>query len=300
MELDLALPAPRSAGTRRPGDAPVAAAPPARRPARHDSAARGARPVADGLWPLDCGAARGSGRGSARAATDRTEPTSGAAPSRRGSGRTGTDPVGVGCTGRPGRSGSTGAAGRSGQVIPLPGTSAPADGGAVRPAGGPARPTVGSTVVPGGSARPGGGPARPAGETARPAAPLRSPAPAPPSRDALGLLRQAAEQLAEAHRETEPLRRYPAAYLAALRAGAAVLAMRARPRTRRGAPRDVWRLLAEVAPELEEWAVFFAGCSRLRIEAEAGIGRHVDRRAADDLLRQAEQFVTRVQLLLPR
>ncbi|WP_226358470.1 SAV_6107 family HEPN domain-containing protein [Pseudonocardia sp. ICBG601] len=166
---------------------------------------------------------------------------------------------------------------------------------------------MGSTVVPGGparpgggSARPGGGPARPAGETARPAAPLGSPAPAPPSRDALGLLRQAAEQLAEAHRETEPLRRYPAAYLAALRAGAAVLAMRARPRTRRGAPRDVWRLLAEVAPELEEWAAFFAGCSRLRIEAEAGIGRHVDRRAADDLLRQAEQFVTRVQLLLPR
>lgn len=265
MELDLALPAPRSAGTRRPGDAPVAAAPPARRPAR-------ARPVADGLWPLDCGAARGSGRGSARAAADRTESASGAAPSRRGSGRTGTDPVGGGCTGRPGRSGSTGAAGRSGQVIPLPGTSAPADGGAVRSAG----------------------------ETARPVAPLWSPAPAPPSRDALGLLRQAAEQLAEAHRETEPLRRYPAAYLAALRAGAAVLAMRARPRTRRGAPRDVWRLLAEVAPELEEWAVFFAGCSRLRIEAEAGIGRHVDRRAADDLLRQAEQFVTRVQLLLPR
>ncbi|MER7438703.1 SAV_6107 family HEPN domain-containing protein, partial [Pseudonocardia alni] len=139
------------------------------------------------------------------------------------------------------------------------------------------------------------GAARPAGPV-----PLRSPAPAPPSRDALGLLRQAAEQLAEAHRETEPLRRYPAAYLAALRAGAAVLAMRARPRTRRGAPRDVWRLLAEVAPELEEWAAFFAGCSRLRIEAEAGIGRHIDRRAADDLLRQAEQFVTRVQLLLPR
>ncbi|MBN9789936.1 hypothetical protein DMP17_15200 [Pseudonocardia sp. TMWB2A] len=164
----------------------------------------------------------------------------------------------------------------------------PAGGGAARPSGG--------------AVRSDGGAARPAAETARPAgpAPLRSPAPAPPSRDALGLLRQAAEQLAEAHRETEPLRRYPAAYLAALRAGAAVLAMRARPRTRRGAPRDVWRLLAEVAPELEEWAAFFAGCSRLRIEAEAGIDRHVDRRAADDLLRQAEQFVTRVQLLLPR
>ena len=256
MELDLALPSPRSAGARRPGDAPAGAARPERRSGR-------VRPVADGLWPLDCGAARGTGRGAA----DRTGAAAGAAPSRRGSGRTGADPAGTGCTGRPGRAGETGAAGRSGQVVPLPGAPVPSDGGAARPAG---------------------------------PVPLRSPAPAPPSRDALGLLRQAAEQLAEAHRETEPLRRYPAAYLAALRAGAAVLAMRARPRTRRGAPRDVWRLLAEVAPELEEWAAFFAGCSRLRIEAEAGIGRHIDRRAADDLLRQAEQFVTRVQLLLPR
>lgn len=124
--------------------------------------------------------------------------------------------------------------------------------------------------------------------------------PAPPSRDALALLRQAADQLAEAHRDPEPVRRYPAAYLAALRAGAAVLAMRARPRPRRGAPRDVWRLLAEVAPELEEWAAFFASCSRTRLAAEAGIDRLVDRRGADDLLRQAEQFVARVRVLLPR
>ncbi|MEU6697120.1 SAV_6107 family HEPN domain-containing protein [Pseudonocardia sp. NPDC046786] len=123
---------------------------------------------------------------------------------------------------------------------------------------------------------------------------------APPSRDALALLRQAADQLAEAHRDPDPMRRYPAAYLAALRAGAAVLAMRARPRPRRGAPRDVWRLLAEVAPELEEWASFFASCSRVRAAAEAGIERMVDRRGADDLLRQAEQFVGRVQQLLPR
>ncbi|MEV1293839.1 SAV_6107 family HEPN domain-containing protein [Pseudonocardia sp. NPDC049635] len=122
----------------------------------------------------------------------------------------------------------------------------------------------------------------------------------PPSRDALALLRQAAEQLAEAHGEPDPMRRYPAAYLAALRAGAAVLAMRARPRPRRGAPRDVWRLLAEVAPELQEWASYFASCSRVRAAAEAGIERLVDRRGADDLLRQAEQFVGRVQQLLPR
>lgn len=127
-------------------------------------------------------------------------------------------------------------------------------------------------------------------------------APAPPtSREALGLLRQAADCLAEGHRDPDPLRRYPAAYLAALRAGAAVLAMRARPRPRRGAPRDVWQLLAEVVPELGEWAGFFASCSRTRAAAEAGISRLVGQRDADDLLRQAEQFVALVtQALRPR
>ncbi|MEJ8282209.1 SAV_6107 family HEPN domain-containing protein [Pseudonocardia spirodelae] len=225
MELDLALPAPRSAagrpvgpaGAPGRGDGPPADGPVP--PGRPGGTGR-VRPAGDGLWPLEC-PGRGTPGGAARA---------GAAP------------------------------------------------GVTRAAGAPRGTTH----------RPGGGPA------------LRSPVPAPPSRDALGLLRQAAEQLAEAHRESEPVRRYPAAYLAALRAGAAVLAMRARPRTRRGAPRDGWRLLAEVAPELEEWAVFFAGCSRLRTAAEAGIDRLVDQRAADDLLRQAEQFVTRVGELLPR
>lgn len=114
---------------------------------------------------------------------------------------------------------------------------------------------------------------------------------APTSRAALGLFRQATEGLAEAHREVDPLLRYPAAYLAALRAAAAVLAVRARPAPRRGATRNVWLLLAEVAPELAEWAVFFASCSDTRAAAEAGITRLVGRRDADDLLRQAEQFV---------
>lgn len=124
----------------------------------------------------------------------------------------------------------------------------------------------------------------------------------PVGRAALGLLRQASEALAEAHREPEPLRRYPAAYLAAMRAAAAVLAVRARPQTapprRRGATRNVWHLLAEVAPELGEWAAFFASCSATRAAAEAGIERLVGRREADDLLRQAEQFVGIVRAAL--
>ena len=65
------------------------------------------------------------------------------------------------------------------------------------------------------------------------------------------------------------------------------------------APRDVWHLLAEVAPELGEWAAFFASCSDTRAAAEAGITRLVGRRDADDLLRQAEQFVGIVREIVP-
>lgn len=124
--------------------------------------------------------------------------------------------------------------------------------------------------------------------------PRRPPASPPVSRSALGLLRQAAEGLAEAQRDPAPLVRYPAAYLAALRAAAAVLAVRATPSgppTRRRGTRNVWQLLAEVAPEMGEWAAFFASCSATRAAAEAGIARLVGRREADDLLRQSEAFV---------
>ena len=124
-------------------------------------------------------------------------------------------------------------------------------------------------------------------------------APAPTSRAALGLLRQATEGLADAHRHTDPLLRYPAAYLAALRAAAAVLAVRATPQPRRGATRNAWQLLGEVAPELAEWAAFFAACSATRAAAEAGIARLVGQRDADDLLRQSEQFVGIVAESIP-
>jgi hypothetical protein len=132
-----------------------------------------------------------------------------------------------------------------------------------------------------------------------PRAPVPTPRPAPTPRAALALLRQAADGLAEAHRDPDPLSRYPAAYLAALRAGAAVLAVRARPEPKRRGSRNVWHLLAEVAPELAEWAAFFASCSDTRAAAEAGIARLVSRRDADDLLRQSEQFVGLVTASIP-
>lgn len=158
---------------------------------------------------------------------------------------------------------------------------------------GPARPASPRRPV---RSAPGG--SRPGVRSDTPRRSVPTPA-APPSRGALGLLRQAAAGLAEAHREDDPLLRYPAAYLAALRAAAAVLAVRAEPGPRRAATRNVWQLLARVAPEWGEWATFFASCSDTRAAAEAGIHRLVPRRDADDLLHQAEQFVTLVGSTLP-
>ncbi|MGE4009045.1 SAV_6107 family HEPN domain-containing protein, partial [Pseudonocardia sp.] len=182
--------------------------------------------------------------------------------------------------------------------------------------GGPERQgeTPGQTVLPfvpgprrprqAGRGRGGEAPARPAATGRRAgtggARTRRAPLAAPPtSRHGSALLRQAQEGLAEARILDDPLRRYPAAYLSALRAAAAVLAVRARPQPRRGATRNVWDLLAGVAPELGEWAAFFASCSATRAAAEAGIARLVSRRDADDLLRQAEQFVALVAADIP-
>ena len=83
--------------------------------------------------------------------------------------------------------------------------------------------------------------------------------------------------------------RYVAAHLAALRAAAAVLAVRGRPSGRSG-PRSVWEVLPRVAPELVEWAAFFAATASRRAAVEAGRGDIISARDADDLLRDAEAF----------
>lgn len=94
--------------------------------------------------------------------------------------------------------------------------------------------------------------------------------------------------------------RYAAAHLAALRAAAAVLAARAvlsRP-GRRSRVTSAWKMLVTVAPELGEWAEFFAAGASKRAAAEAGIPQVVTTREADDLLRAAEQFVGIVEASL--
>jgi hypothetical protein len=110
-------------------------------------------------------------------------------------------------------------------------------------------------------------------------------------------LRRARNALAEAELAERPSDRYLAAHLTALRVVAIVLTHRARSGIARpsGRPRNAWRMLAEVAPELAEWAAFFAATQAKRDAVRAGATSIVSAREADDLVRDVEAFLRLVE-----
>lgn len=109
-------------------------------------------------------------------------------------------------------------------------------------------------------------------------------------------LARAAESLSEAMGSRDVCTRYACAHVAALRAAAALLAARARPHPARGRrQKNAWVLLAEVAPEMAEWASFFSAGAAKRAAAEAGSRRAVTEREADDLVRDADRFLAVVE-----
>ena len=67
---------------------------------------------------------------------------------------------------------------------------------------------------------------------------------------------------------------------------------------RRSAPRSVWELLPRVEPALSEWAAFFAAGAGKRAAAEAGLSRSVSASEAEDLLRDAETFLSLAESVL--
>ena len=112
-------------------------------------------------------------------------------------------------------------------------------------------------------------------------------------------LLRSAESLSEAVAASDVAERYACAHVAALRAAAALLASRARPvATRRRQQKNAWVLLTEVAPELGEWASFFAAGATKRAAAESGSTRAVSEREADDLVRDADRFLAVVEQAL--
>ncbi|HEV7211168.1 MAG TPA: SAV_6107 family HEPN domain-containing protein [Blastococcus sp.] len=121
--------------------------------------------------------------------------------------------------------------------------------------------------------------------------------PLPPALPAsvVQLLDQAHRGLRDAAGSADPRERYATAHLGALRAAAAVLAARTRPEGGGRRPRSAWVLLEQVAPELGEWAIFFAAGAAKRAAAEAGLSHAVTEREADDLVRDVGSFLTVVE-----
>ncbi len=111
-------------------------------------------------------------------------------------------------------------------------------------------------------------------------------------------LARAAESLQEAILTSDVPTRYACAHVAALRSTAALLAARAAPTPTRRRQRSAWDLLVRVAPELSEWASFFAAGAAKRAAAEAGSTRAVTEREADDLVRDSDRFLAVVESLL--
>ncbi len=112
-------------------------------------------------------------------------------------------------------------------------------------------------------------------------------------------------QLADAHRgldrsmqSQDIADRYAAAHLGALRGAAALLATRPKPATRTLKHASVWVLMTKVAPELEEWANYFAAGSAKRKAAEAGISRLISDQDAAEMVRQTAQFLELIEQLI--
>ncbi|MFQ6170592.1 SAV_6107 family HEPN domain-containing protein [Oryzobacter sp. R7] len=117
----------------------------------------------------------------------------------------------------------------------------------------------------------------------------------------LDLLDRSREALAAACSAPAAATRHADASLAALRAGAALVAAgpttgsttgpgRRGPRLPGEGPHDLWSLVVGVAPELVEWAQRFAAATERQALVESGTLR-VGAREADDLLRDAETFL---------
>lgn len=110
------------------------------------------------------------------------------------------------------------------------------------------------------------------------------------------LLRTALIALDDAYQASSPAERYVASHIAALRAGAALLAIRAKP-SRSSRIRSVWQMVPAIAPELGEWCAYFDAIGRRRIFVEIG-REHVTQRQADDLMRDAEVFLEQIAGIL--
>jgi hypothetical protein len=108
----------------------------------------------------------------------------------------------------------------------------------------------------------------------------------------LELVERARADLLEACHSRDVAERYRQSRLGAMRAAAALVSARSRG-TRVSGPQSLWDLVPAAAPELTEWAEFFAVATAQPDHAPTHRPSRpaVTAREADDLLRQAETFI---------
>jgi hypothetical protein len=117
-----------------------------------------------------------------------------------------------------------------------------------------------------------------------------------PAWEVLTLLNRSDAELVAADLAASPEERFVHGHLAALRAGAAVVAATGRTGRRR-APRPVWELVEQAAPELAGWSARFAAAAPLRAAVETG-RRDVPASRADRAVAEATAFSVAVRELL--
>lgn len=116
--------------------------------------------------------------------------------------------------------------------------------------------------------------------------------------EARGELGRARSTLVAAELTDRPAERYLIAHQAVGQVAAIVL--RLRGTSVRPPRRDVWELVAQVAPELAEWAGYFHALQGKRSVVQAGVTSVVTSREADDLIRDGYAFATLIEQRLDR
>ncbi len=131
--------------------------------------------------------------------------------------------------------------------------------------------------------------------TAR-ARPVTAPAAGAPLWRPDSVLVQAQALLQDAREQPRAADRFRIAHLAALRATAALLAVRTGPteRAARRRPTSAWVLLESTAPEFAEWSAYFAAGASQRAAADAGAVGAVSDADAEELLEAVATFLALV------
>ena len=109
------------------------------------------------------------------------------------------------------------------------------------------------------------------------------------------MLDRADALLLQSTAEGDSRERFRVAYLAALRGAGAVLAMTGADRAPRARSRNAWVLMQQAAPEFVMWADYLSSFSEDRAAVEAGVGRQIDARWADEFASRVGAFLHDVE-----